>query len=73
MVHKSISIWTVSAALIQKRQQFDRVLKRLRELEMKHSMIFPSMLRVVHGGKTKVFRSPNEVEAFAGEFSIDSP
>lgn len=62
-----------SAALVQKRRLFDPSKRKLRDLDIKYSMIFPCTLRVVHGGKPKLFRSPDEVEAFLSELTVSSP
>lgn len=56
-----------SAELSEKRKQFNPLKKQLQERGCKYSMIFPSKMKVVHGGKTKLFCSPEEVATFLSE------
>lgn len=49
-----------SAATQQKRRSFNEVRRRLREKEVKYSMLYPSKLRVQHKGMVKFFEHPKE-------------
>ncbi len=62
-----------SASLVQQRREYDSHKKKLRDLDIQYSLLFPCTLKVVHEGKTRLFRSPEEVEAFISDFSAASP
>lgn len=49
-----------SAATQQKQRSFNEVRRRLREKEVKYSMLYPSKLRVQHKGMVKFFEHPEE-------------
>lgn len=49
-----------SAATQQKRRSFNEVRRRLREKEVKYSMLYPSKLRVQHKGMVTFFEHPEE-------------
>lgn len=50
-----------SASLVQKRREFDLHKKKLLAMDFKYSLLFPCTLKVIHEGKTRLFRSPDEV------------
>ena len=62
-----------SAALINKRRQFDTVKKKLRDADIRYSLRYPSTLRVIVDGKPKLFRSADEAEAFFADPLSPSP
>lgn len=50
-----------SAATQQKRRSFNDVRRRLREKEIKYSMLYPCKLRVQYKGSVKFFENPTKV------------
>lgn len=62
-----------SAGLIKKRRQFDAVKKKLRAVDIKYSLLYPSTLRVMVQGKPKFFRCSEEAETFFRDLSVSSP
>lgn len=62
-----------SAGLIQKCWQFDAVKKILRVLDIKYSLLYPCMLRVLVHGKPQLFHCPKEAEIFFKDFFVTSP
>lgn len=53
-----------SAELQKKLQTFTDVRRRLGEKDIKYSMLYPSRIRVPHGGSVKLFDSPDEADAW---------
>uniref|UniRef100_A0A671UH91 L1 transposable element RRM domain-containing protein n=1 Tax=Sparus aurata TaxID=8175 RepID=A0A671UH91_SPAAU len=53
-----------SAGVLEKRRQFDPVKKKLRELDIKYSLQYPALLRVIYDGTSTLYRTPTEVETF---------
>ena len=44
-----------SAGLVIKRRQFDNIKKKLRELNMEYSLLYPASLRIISAGKAVLF------------------
>lgn len=60
-LNTKISIYSDFSAEVQRRQaKYSDVKKRLRELEITYSTIYPSKLRVVDGNSTKFFDTPQD-------------
>lgn len=53
-----------TAGTMNKRRQFDTVKKKLRELDMEYSLLFPATLRIISAGKTFQFKCAEEAESF---------
>lgn len=53
-----------SADLQRRRKTFTDIRRRLRERDIKYSMLYPSRLRVQHGGSVKFFDSPDEANTW---------
>lgn len=53
-----------TAETMTKRRQFDTVKKKLRELDMQYSLLFPATLRIISSGKTFQFKCAKEAESF---------
>lgn len=56
-----------SAELSEKRKRYNPLKKQLQERGCKYSMVFPSKMKVIHGGKINLFCSPEEVAAFLND------
>ncbi|KAL7378180.1 hypothetical protein ABVT39_009894 [Epinephelus coioides] len=61
-----------STALLQKRQEFDPVKKKLRDRDLKYSLLYPARLRVFTGTST-IFNSLGDVDAFLRDIQMKSP
>lgn len=53
-----------SAALLQKRWEFDQVKKKLRDRNLKYSLLYPARLKILSDGKSIIFNCPNDANAF---------
>lgn len=53
-----------SAGVLQKRREFNNIKKKLRELNIKYSLLYPATLKVIIDGKSRLFRCPEDVETF---------
>lgn len=59
----------LSAATADKRKQFDKVKKKLRDLDLKYSFVHPASLKVIVNGKASVYGNPAGVEAFLRDYA----
>lgn len=59
-----------SAGLLTKRRQFDNVKKKLRDLQMDYSLIYPATLRIISNSKPVLFKCPEEVESFLQDINV---
>lgn len=63
--HTAVHLYPDFTADLQKRRKtFTDVRRRLREREIKYSMLYPCRLRVQHEGSVKFFESPEEAEVW---------
>lgn len=62
-----------SAGLLQRRRQFDPIKKKLRDLDIKYSLLYPATLRVIIDGKPSLFASPDDADAFLRDIPMNSP
>ncbi|KAL7383682.1 hypothetical protein ABVT39_021618 [Epinephelus coioides] len=53
-----------SAAVLQKWREFNNIKKKLRELNIKYSLLYPATLKVTTNGKSRLFCCPEDVETF---------
>ncbi|KAL7387382.1 hypothetical protein ABVT39_022728 [Epinephelus coioides] len=53
-----------SAGVLQKRHEFNNIKKKLRELNIKYSLLYPATLKVTTNGKSRLFCCPDDVETF---------
>lgn len=53
-----------SAGVLDKHWQFKSVKKMLSELDIKCSLQYPALVRVIHKGTSTLYRTPTEGEAF---------
>lgn len=54
----------ISTELQRKRKRFDDVEQRLRDLKIDYGIIYPAKLKLLRGGKPRVFADPADVESF---------
>lgn len=54
----------LSAEVHKQQKRFDNARLKLREIGIRYGMLFPARLLVTHGGQTRTFGSPSEVEKF---------
>jgi len=52
------------AAVLRKRKGFEEVKNRLRDIGTKHMMLYPAMLKIMHGGEARNFDSPAKAMTF---------
>lgn len=63
--HTNVHLYPDFTADLQKRRKtFTDIRRRLREREIKYSMLYPCRLRVQHGGSVKFFESPDDADAW---------
>uniref|UniRef100_A0A8C1LNQ7 L1 transposable element RRM domain-containing protein n=1 Tax=Cyprinus carpio TaxID=7962 RepID=A0A8C1LNQ7_CYPCA len=53
-----------STSLRQKRREFDVIKKKLRELDIDYSLLYPAALKIISDGKSLLCKTPGEVESF---------
>ena len=61
-----------STGLVLKRRQFDNIKKKLRELNMEYSLLYPASLRIISAGKAVLFKSPGDAESFIQDLETHS-
>uniref|UniRef100_A0A3B3HYL6 L1 transposable element RRM domain-containing protein n=1 Tax=Oryzias latipes TaxID=8090 RepID=A0A3B3HYL6_ORYLA len=62
-----------SAAVSKKREEFSAVKRRLRERGLQYAMLYPSTLKVWHGGRSRAFERPKEAAQFLNGLADDGP
>lgn len=62
-----------SAGLLQKCWQFDPIKKKLHDLDIKYSLLYPATLKAITEGKPSLFRCPEDAEAFLHDIYMKSP
>lgn len=65
--HHVMFFQDISTELHKKRKRFDGVKQQLRDLKIDYGIIYPAKLRLLHGGKPRVFTDPASVESFIKE------
>lgn len=65
--HHVMLFQDISTDLHRKRKRFDDVKKTLRDLKIDYGIIYPAKLKLLHGGKFRVFDDPAGVESFIKE------
>uniref|UniRef100_A0A671WIR9 L1 transposable element RRM domain-containing protein n=1 Tax=Sparus aurata TaxID=8175 RepID=A0A671WIR9_SPAAU len=53
-----------SAWVLQKWREFNNIKKKLRELNIKYSLLYLATLKVIIDGKSRMFRYPGDIETF---------
>lgn len=70
----AISVYPDFSITIQKeRAKFIAAKRKLRDLNIKYSMLYPSKLRVVHSNATHFFQSPEDVFTWIEQHGLDRP
>lgn len=65
--HHVMLFQDISTELHRKRKRFDDVKQRLWDLKIDYGIIYPAKLKLLHGGKPRIFADPAGVESFIKE------